>query len=1000
MDEAYLVTSYPLPSAVGSAEHASPSQRPSSLPLISSVGYTSTSAARQPSRVLVAAPAHGLTLYNLADQTALSSITLGSSFLPRTPPASRSTAASSSQSAHARSTRQTWIAVAASHDDQRGEIWHWTEQERKDGSAEALPSRLVYPTSAPIVGLVASRTLPNHLLLLAETGTLALASSENLAIGASVVLSTPSSSSTAPKPISQSLRAVPLQANLNLLPRSVLELLPHRSGAHVVFVSRAYAGDSHAAVLPPATPAAKPKRTKRPTAPVIAGVETRARTEIDVVLVDPEVRDDEDEMAAQPQMVVLGSVEVLGDQVVVNDEGIVTALVGSDLVSHQLAFPQDYPTTTYADLFNSNEHPIEAKLSLSVIKSLHLSSEKFTPSSTTILALHSSFVLQCSMLMPSRSTEENALGVLALVWDVRLGVVISSTTIALPSSISSPSGHCLALALPNLTTATLALAPLVDAESSSSPSRIAIFSLPLSIVPSASVLAAVVGKQHLTRQYLATDSFLNGAVETIAPLRHSKTSPNKAALLDASIDARSKVLRTLEPLLRSGDVNLDAADAAFDAFIQDETKRLRAYHLVKLETSLEKERERRLAALQAKEALKTTGSKYKTAKRKIEEAIQESGLAAEAWPEVTAKRIKGVSDVYRYKYYEDRKQLEANKGSVAVDQSREKALAAIEKLEPVLPSSFLTAVLRLCFPEAVETSAMASGSLERGATIFTSSRPHPRGILSYLLKRGIVGDGQIHGSLVRELALAEDWANILLALRTMPDIPEAIMTSTLRRVTAANASSDPVPADMPRLSTLLRALVACSFEPARLREAFRNQLNAVEALAVLEVCDRWLRWWSRHENGGAVAAEPTDSPKPKASKRLPLDPFAVRASSSSDEQVASRGAPPRIELVLRFVQAILDAQFIALLLHRPSHALLRRLATHVDEHLKRTIQLEALVGPLAIYARAKTEQKKGGAQKGELGLDKGLGESMRRRVEAQEKHAWVGMYEVEQFNLG
>ncbi|SCV68156.1 BQ2448_277 [Microbotryum intermedium] len=1040
MDEAFLVTSYPLLSVVGSSEHASPSTShlPSralaSLPLISSVAYTSTSAARQPSRVLVAAPAQGLTLYNVSHLSvfsvrawpssnaavaapaltvdgrrscsALSSITLGSSFSPRTPPASRSTAASSSQSAHARSTRNTWIAVVASHDDQRGEIWHWTEQERKDGSAEATPSRLVYPTSAPIVGLLAPRTLPNHLLLLAETGTLALASSENLAIGASVALSTPLSSGTTRKPISQSLRAIPLQVNSNLLPRSVLELLPPRSGAHLVFVSRKYGCDAHAGGLPPVTPAAKAKRTKRPAAAVVvdsAEARARARTEIDLVLVDPEVRDDEGEMAAQPQIVVLGSVEVLGDQVVVNDEGIVTALVGSELISHRLVFPQDDSTTTYADFFNSSERPIETKLSLSVVKSLRLSSERFTPSNTTILALHSSFVLQCSIQTPSRSTEHTASGVLALIWDVRLGAVISSITIALPSSTSSLSGHCMALALPTPNTATLALAPLVETESSSSPSRIAIFSLLLSNVPSASVLAAVVGKQHLTRQYLAADSTSSNVAKTIPSLQHSKTSPNKTALLDASIDARSTVLRKLEPLLRSGDVNVDVADSVFNAFVEDEAKRLRAYHLAKLETSLEKERERRVAALQVKEALKANGTKYKTARRKIEEAIQDSGVPTEAWPEVTAKRIKGVSDVYRYKYYEDRKQLEANTGSIAVDQSREKALAAIEKLEPVLPSSFVTTVLRLCFPGAAETTASNPGTQEREETKPALLRSHPRGILSYLLKRGIVGDGQFHGSLVRELASAEDWTNILLALRSMPDVPEPIMTSTLRRVIVANASSDPVPAGMPRLSTLLRSLVACPFEPARLREAFLSQLTAVDALAVLEVCDRWLGWWNRHESGGVVETgsnqRSSDDPKRKTPKRLPLDPFAVRAPSPSDDKAASR-APPRVESILRFVQALLDAQFIALLLHRPSHALLRRLATHVDEHLKRTIQLEALVGPLAVYARVKSEQKKSGAQKGELGIDKGLGESMRRRVEAQEKHARVAMYEIEQFNLG
>lgn len=79
----------------------------------------------------------------LADQTPLSSITLGPSFKPTTTTVSRSVSSSTSESIRVKGVRQTWVGVKA--EDDKGEIWNWTEEERKDGSTEGEPSKVVYP---------------------------------------------------------------------------------------------------------------------------------------------------------------------------------------------------------------------------------------------------------------------------------------------------------------------------------------------------------------------------------------------------------------------------------------------------------------------------------------------------------------------------------------------------------------------------------------------------------------------------------------------------------------------------------------------------------------------------------------------------------------------------------------------------------------------------------------------------------------------------------------
>lgn len=104
------------------------------------------------------------------------------------------------------------------------------------------------------------------------------------------------------------------------------------------------------------------------------------------------------------------------------------------------------------------------------------------------------------------------------------------------------------------------------------------------------------------------------------------------------------------------------------------------------------------------------------------------------------------------------------------------------------------------------------------------------------------------------------------------------------------------------------------------------------------------------------------------------------------------------------VQGILDAHFVTLLLQRQSHRLLRRLSAHVAAHVAIQQDLASLLGALAIYSRAKEDQREAKDTKGvATGFgeqqQKTLGASMAAKVAAQEKHAEVGEYQVDKFWL-
>lgn len=569
--------------------------------------------------------------------------------------------------------------------------------------------------SSTLSALLAPRSLPNHLLLLASSGSLALATSDAL----SVVASLSTSSGT---PTSQALHVFPLTAQSSVatvLPSSIRNLLPtQRKGPHLLFVTRCF-GASTASSAAGASLAEigkkKFKRTKRPSsAAVIEEAEARGtdvldaqdessmHTEIEIVLLDPEV-EVEGDVEAQPRFASLGSVTVSADEaadhVVVSEEGIVSTFSSRQgaLKSWRIQFGASgvEPTaSSWSELFSDTAEGTFAP-TLAPVKTFALSPRALSPSSashTQLIALHSSFVLLASLkptVASSPSTEDAPPAVTCLLWDVRLGAVIASTTLVVSTAVTtSRAALGFSLSLPTPTTATIALFPTGVGATG----RVAIFGLPLSPpLPSASVLAAVVGKQALTAQFLAgpsASSSSNQPPQLREPIRHPRTSARKQALLDASERARTAVLQRLHAALpATGSRDIEAAEAAFSSFMAEEKGRLVEYNVAKVRAAVEKEKERRVAALKERDAVKHSTKKFEIAKRRIEELIAEAeGKAVSAgeefsWKEVTSKRIKGVSDIYRYKYYDDRVVLEEQLGQVTRDDSLEKALKAVEKQE-------------------------------------------------------------------------------------------------------------------------------------------------------------------------------------------------------------------------------------------------------------------------------------------------------------------------------
>ena len=337
----FVVASFPCPPRHAAAR--------ATRTTVSPVSYTSS--AKTEHRVAVASPRVGMAVYDLEDQTPLSSISVGPSFAPTTAPAARSAPLSptESESTRVKSLRKTWIGVeSAAVDDAAAvaaEIWCFHEDENRDGSTpSADAAKAVWPISEPLAAIAAPRTLPNHIAFLSKNGNLALAPENDLT--RLVSLAAPPLPANTSSLVSQTLRLVPLSATAtatDYLPASLLAALPTAAASvpHLVIVVRSYASNATEAAAPASLTGAGKKKHKKQSRPSAASVIEAAEAaapsaaaqssvshvcEIELVLLDAAISIP-DEFEPRQGMIRLGRVTVDGaSQAIVSDEGFVTAL--------------------------------------------------------------------------------------------------------------------------------------------------------------------------------------------------------------------------------------------------------------------------------------------------------------------------------------------------------------------------------------------------------------------------------------------------------------------------------------------------------------------------------------------------------------------------------------------------------------------------------------------------------------------------------------------------
>ncbi|PPQ69895.1 hypothetical protein CVT26_014158 [Gymnopilus dilepis] len=324
--------------------------------------------------------------------------------------------------------------------------------------------------------------------------------------------------------------------------------------------------------------------------------------------------------------------------------------------------------------------------------------------------------------------------------------------------------------------------------------------------------------------------------------------------------------------------------------------------------------------------------------------------------------------------------------------------SAAEQLSYNFTKDVLRTVLGLP-TESKSTSITASGS---------SYAPE---VVRYLLERRVVCSSMLPPSigLLGALRAKNDWATIELAFTTVLDLTESEIVECLLAVVRHSRSlaSDPAPnsedamqvdsiaatpdssVGIPPLISFLNLLASYPTSRGPLVVAFRKYMHDAEDLtAVLQVLDGWL--------ARRVRMDERLLPSKKDLKKNEQGVWIVVGRKGDKDKTTD--VPP-LEKMSDILQVVLDACFLSLLQHPPSHKILRKLQEKLTPEISFSANVETLRGFLEPFAIAQEKAIKESLVSPEEREREKQKVDWRQRRKGMDVGADIGLYRLEELVL-
>lgn len=234
----------------------------------------------------------------------------------------------------------------------------------------------------------------------------------------------------------------------------------------------------------------------------------------------------------------------------------------------------------------------------------------------------------------------------------------------------------------------------------------------------------------------------------------------------------------------------------------------------------------------------------------------------------------------------------------------------------------------------------------------------------------------------------------MFALTTVTDISEdELMASAKFLVDRQRRSEKAMDVDasggyVPPLWSYLFACVSYPFSATPMRLAIRKYLpDAQDLVMILEILENWIQGGTEHEMEALLKSLAINAQMPPS--RADSPPYPKVVSSRLFGIVTFT----RYQ-VITFLQALLDASFVALLQYQPAHDPLRRILSYIDPEITFIDGLEPLRGALEPFVKAQLVKEK-------TGVSKESPAEWRKRKKQLEQRAGlgVGLYRLEELAI-
>ncbi|KAL4247039.1 Nucleolar protein 11 [Abortiporus biennis] len=279
----------------------------------------------------------------------------------------------------------------------------------------------------------------------------------------------------------------------------------------------------------------------------------------------------------------------------------------------------------------------------------------------------------------------------------------------------------------------------------------------------------------------------------------------------------------------------------------------------------------------------------------------------------------------------------------------------------------------------------------KGSSTF-SDIPYSPKVVQYLMEKRVVSSGMVDGGLVGVLRLRNDWESLMLAMKTVIDIPEEDIVLILHeasRDSSANPSDDAMqidsPSTQPSLERVLSSCVEYPISTPPFRLAIHRQIReADEVDRILQVLLTWVDQWYSEDQESHLLPE-------KVIKNSHGVLVAIPTPKILD-------GVPSLKKMLKFLQTILDSAFLTLLSHPPSHQLIRRIFDRLQPEVAFNGELEILRGPLEQFTKAQQKALLESTQ-GPQRADQKVDWRRRRKAAHEQASVAIGLYQVEELVL-